>query len=134
MGNGFPIAGLIVAPNIKAQIGMLGTTFGGNHLACAASISVIDILKDNNLLHNATKIGNYLLNKLKLNPKIKNCRGKGLMIGIDIENRDLIKENLLFKHKIFTGASGDNTLRFLPPLNINKTAVDKLIQALNSEL
>ncbi|PCH71735.1 MAG: aspartate aminotransferase family protein [Bacteroidales bacterium] len=129
MGNGFPIAGVIISPEIKAWSGMLGTTFGGNHLACAAGIAVLETIEEEQLIENANKLGDYIINKLKDNKAIKAIRGKGLMIGIDLENMPVIRKQLLEEYGIFTGSSGSTTLRLLPPLSITKNEVDQFIEA-----
>jgi len=125
MGNGFPIGGVLISPDIKAVHGMLGTTFGGNHLACSAAIAVLDVMKGEKLVENAASVGNYLIGKLKELRGIKEVRGLGLMIGIEMD--DPVKElrnKLLFEHKVFTGASGTNIIRLLPPLNLSKQDAD----------
>jgi len=117
IGNGFPMGGLIISPMFKPVYGMLGTTFGGNHLACTAAIAVLDIMNQEHLIENANKVGNYLLEQLRTLPNIKEIRGRGLMIGIEFE--ESIKEmrsKLLFEQKVFTGVAGTNTIRLLPPL------------------
>ncbi len=117
MGNGFPIGGVLISPKFKPVHGMLGTTFGGNHLACAAAIAVLDIIKDEQLLDNVQKVGDYLISELKQLKGIKEVRGRGLMIGIEME--EPIKEarrKLLFEEKVFTGVAGTHTIRLLPPL------------------
>ncbi|BAX82329.1 aspartate aminotransferase family protein [Labilibaculum antarcticum] len=129
MGNGFPIAGVIISPKIKAWSGMLGTTFGGNHLACAAGMAVLEIIEEEQLIGNANKLGDYIITKLKDNKAIKAIRGKGLMIGIDLENMPAIRKQLLEEYGIFTGSSGSTTLRLLPPLSITKKEVDQFIEA-----
>jgi acetylornithine/N-succinyldiaminopimelate aminotransferase len=112
---------------------MLGTTFGGNHLACAAAIAVLDVIKDENLIQKAQELGEYTLAKLKPlveNGKIKEVRGKGLMIGIELENPiKEIREKLIFEDKIFTGASGAKTIRLLPSLNVKKEELDRFLDA-----
>lgn len=122
MGNGFPIGGVLIHPKIEASHGKLGTTFGGNHLACAAGIAVLDVIETENLIDNAAKLGNFLLEKLiQFKHKIKEVRGRGLMIGLEFDHpvSDFRKE-LLFKHKIFTGFSANkNVIRILPPLNLS---------------
>ncbi|MFA8436073.1 MAG: aspartate aminotransferase family protein [Marinifilaceae bacterium] len=118
MGNGFPIAGVLISPDVEAKKGMLGTTFGGNHLACAAGLAVLEILEEESLLENATKMGTYLVEELQKLNSVKAVRGKGLMIGIDLEEMPQIRTQLLKEHGIFTGASGKETLRLLPPLGI----------------
>jgi len=125
MGNGYPIGAVLISPEIKASYGLLGTTFGGSHLACTAALAVLDIIKAEHLVANAEKIGNYLMTELQKMPQIKEVRGLGLMIGIEF--KDSVKElrnNLLFKKFIFTGASGTNTIRLLPPLCMSKLDAD----------
>ena len=135
MGNGFPVAGVSIAPKLKAKHFMLGTTFGGNHLACAAALSVLEIIEEDALMKNAAAVGDYLIEELKKLPKIKEVRGRGLMIGIDLpEDMKDVKRNLLFKHKIFTGESKPNVIRLLPALNITKTEADMVLAALKIEL
>jgi acetylornithine aminotransferase len=136
MGNGFPVAGVLIHPEVKAKYGMLGTTFGGNHLACAAAIAVLDILKQEALTENAALVGNYLMEKLGSFPGIKEVRGKGLMIGIELDfPAAVLRSELLKKHKIFTGsASGKNTLRILPPLTLKKNEADIFLQAFQKVL
>lgn len=135
MGNGFPVAGVSIAPKLKAKHFMLGTTFGGNHLACAAALSVLEIIEEDALLHNAAVVGSYLIEELKKLPKIIEVRGRGLMIGIALpEDLKEVKKNLLFKHKIFTGESKPNVIRLLPALNITKEDADIFLKALKAEL
>lgn len=131
MGNGFPVAGLLIHPKFKARHGMLGTTFGGNFLACAAAISVLDIIKDEKLVDNAMKIGEYLMSQLKQVEGVKEVRGKGLMIGIELEVPYApVQKQLLYEHRIFTGSSSHkNTLRVLPPLIITQEEADIFIGA-----
>lgn len=131
MGNGFPVAGVIIAPNFEAWSGMLGTTFGGNHLACAAAISVLDVMKNENLIENANVVGSYLIDELKKIDTIKEVRGKGLMIGIEMNDAvgDLRKQ-LLFDKKIFTGGAGTNIIRLLSPLSLSKTQADVFLKSL----
>lgn len=121
IGNGFPMAGVLINPIFKAVYGQLGTTFGGNHLACAAAIAVLDIMKQEKLIDNAYNIGQFLLEELKKIPQIKEVRGRGLMIGIEFDQP--IKEKrskLLFEEKVFTGATGTTVFRLLPPLCLTK--------------
>ncbi len=134
MGNGFPIAGVLISPEFKAVHGMLGTTFGGNHLACAAGIAVLDVIKDENLLSNSENIGNYLMAELKNIPGVKEIRGLGLMIGVELEIPCAgVRNALLEDHKIFTGSSSDkNTMRILPALNITKEEADLFLKAFKS--
>ncbi|MGN7866292.1 aspartate aminotransferase family protein [Chryseobacterium sp. 22458] len=136
MGNGFPVGGVLIHPKFQASNGLLGTTFGGNHLACAASIAVLDVMKDENLIENARQMGEYIENEIKDLPHIKSIRRKGLMIGIELD-RDCseIRKSLLFDHHIFTGNSNDKTvLRILPALNIKKEETDLFINALKTVL
>ena len=120
IGNGFPMSGLIISPEFKASYGLLGTTFGGSHLACAAGIAVLDILKSEDLLANVNEVAAYLMHELKQLPQIKEVRGRGLMIGIDFEEPvKEIRTKLLFEEKVFTGVAGAHTIRLLPPLNLS---------------
>lgn len=132
MGNGFPVGGVLIHPKFQASNGLLGTTFGGNHLACAASIAVLDVMKEENLLENAQQMGEYIENEIKDLPHIKSIRRKGLMIGIELDGDcSEIRKSLLFDHHIFTGNSNDKTvLRILPALNIKKEETDLFINAL----
>ena len=130
MGNGFPIGGIIIAPHIQPKHGMLGTTFGGNHLACAAAIAVCDVIKQDNLIENAAEIGNYLMKELKKFDAINEVRGYGLMIGIEMDNYADVRKALMNEQKILTGVSGkQNTIRLLPPLNITKSEADHFLKA-----
>lgn len=132
MGNGFPIGGVLISDIFKPSYGMLGTTFGGNHLACAAAIAVLKILEDENLMENAKIVGAHIFNSLKGNSAIKDLRGEGLMIGIDLNPEYLsIKERLLSEEKIFTGSAKTNIIRLLPPLNITIAEADKFITSFN---
>ena len=132
IANGFPMGGIIISPDIKAVFGMLGTTFGGNHLACAAAIAVLDIIKEENLVENAAKIGAYLMENLKGNKAIKELRGEGLMIGIELnEGYTDLRNRLLFEKHIFTGGAGANVMRLLPPLCITKEIADEFLKAFN---
>lgn len=130
MGNGFPIGGILISPKIMAIYGMLGTTFGGNHLACAAGLAVLEVMKEENLIQNAKELGEYFIDKIKGLPGVKEVRGRGLMIGIEMDEPvgDLRKK-LLFDHKIFTGSSSNpNTIRILPALNVGKEELDYFIE------
>lgn len=130
MGNGFPVGGVLISPKIGAVAGMLGTTFGGNHLACTAAIAVIDILEKEKLIVNSIKIGEYIISSLTNSPSIKELRGRGLMIGIVLnEGYEKIRERLLFQKSVFTGSAGSNVIRLLPPLNITKAEADRFIKA-----
>lgn len=135
MGNGFPIGGIAIAPHIQAKHGMLGTTFGGNHLACAAALAVLDVIQNDGLLQCANDRGAYLVKELEQIPQLKNVRGRGLMIGFDVDeqHKDL-RKNLLAKHKIFTGETKPNVIRLLPALNIEKEQVDILVAAIKKEI
>jgi acetylornithine/N-succinyldiaminopimelate aminotransferase len=134
MGNGFPIAGVLIHPKFKAVHGMLGTTFGGNHIACAAGIAVLDVIRNENLLENSTKVGQYLSDSLKKITGVKEVRGYGLMIGVALEIPCAeIRNALLKEHRIFTGSSSDkNTIRILPALNIKKEDADTFLNAFKS--
>ncbi len=136
MGNGFPVAGVLISPKIEAKHSMLGTTFGGNHLACAAAIAVLDVIEKENLLENASIMGNYLMDKLKGFPGVKEVRGRGLMIGVEMETACAdVRNQLLKEHKIFTGSSSNkNTLRLLPALNISKAEADMFLEAFEKTL
>lgn len=135
IGNGFPLGGLLINPAIKPVYGMLGTTFGGNHLACAAGIAVLDIFESENLVENAREVGDYLIEQLKQFPQIKEVRGRGLMIGLEFEEPvKELRRKLLFEQKVFTGASGTNVLRLLPPLVLTKSDVDEFIKRFKAVL
>ena len=135
MGNGFPVAGISISPKIQPKHFMLGTTFGGNHLACAAALAVLEIIEQDNLMQNALEVGNYLKHELELLPNIREVRGKGLMIGIDLPDElKEVKKNLLYKHKIFTGEAKPNVIRLLPALNISRVEADIFLEALQKEL
>ena len=135
MGNGFPVAGLIIAPHIKPRHFQLGTTFGGNHLACAAALAVLEVLEQEKLLGNAVMVGKYLKEELNNIPELKNVRGRGLMIGFDVpeELKDL-KKNLLVNQKIFTGEAKPNVIRLLPSLALKKRDAEDFIEALKEEI
>lgn len=136
MGNGFPIGGILIHPKIKASNGLLGTTFGGNHLACIASLTVLEVLKEENLLENARVISEYIIEKAAAIPEIKKIKGRGLMLGIEFDFPIFeLREKLIFKHHIFTGSAKNlNLLRILPPLTIKKEHIDHLFEALKIEL
>ena len=129
MGNGFPIGGILIAPKLHAKHGMLGTTFGGNPLACAAAIAVLDVLEDDNLITQANELGVYLMDELKKIEGIINVRGRGLIIGFEMtETLKDLKKQLLFDRKIFTGEAKPNVIRLLPSLAITKDQVDVFLQ------
>jgi len=135
MGNGFPIAGISIAPKFKPWHYMLGTTFGGNHLACAAGLAVLEIMEQDNLMQNAEELGNYLITELKKFEQIKEIRGRGLMIGIELpEELAHVKKELLFTHHIFTGEAKPNVIRLLPALNLTKAHADEFLEAFRKEL
>ena len=135
MGNGFPIGGIAIAPKFNASYGLLGTTFGGNHLACAAAVAVLDIIKHDNLLANAASVGAYLIDELKKFDKVQEVRGRGLMIGIDLPTELAhVKKDLLLKNRIFTGEAKPNVIRILPALNITKEIADRFLTALDERL
>jgi acetylornithine/N-succinyldiaminopimelate aminotransferase len=135
MGNGFPIGGILISPEFKASYGLLGTTFGGNHLACAAGVAVLDIMKKEELIENAAKMGDYLLSGIESIGGYKDLRGRGLMIGIefDFPVKDL-RNKLLFEHKMFTGVAGASTIRLLPSLALGQTEADMFLDALKKEV
>lgn len=125
IANGFPMSGVLIAPSVKPVKGMLGTTFGGNHLACAAAIAVLEVMKEEKLVENAAEVGAYLLEQLKTIPGLKEVRGRGLMLGIEIEgSASELRKRLLFEHHIFTGGAGEHTVRLLPPLTITRREAD----------
>jgi acetylornithine/N-succinyldiaminopimelate aminotransferase len=136
MGNGFPIGGILSHPNIKAKYGMLGTTFGGNHLACAAGLAVLEVIEKENLMQNATEIGAYFVEKAKEIPQVKNTKGRGLMLGLEFDfDTAELRKKLIYDKKIFTGsASNKNLIRILPPLTIQKKHIDEFFEALKSVL
>jgi acetylornithine aminotransferase len=135
MGNGFPVGGILISPIFRAKHGMLGTTFGGNQLACAAALAVLEVIEDENLIEKAKQRGQYLMNLLKKIDGIENIRGRGLMVGFDVpeELKDL-RKNLLYKHNIFTGESKPNTIRLLPSLAISRKQLDEFLDALKEEI
>jgi len=135
MGNGFPVAGIIIAPHIKAKHFQLGTTFGGNHLACAAALAVLEIIEEEKLMGNAVMVGKYLKDELENIPELRRVRGRGLMIGFDVtdELKDL-RKNLLWNQKIFTGESKPNVIRLLPSLALKKRDAEDFIEALKEEI
>ena len=135
MGNGFPVAGIIIAPHIKPKHFQLGTTFGGNHLACAAALAVLEIIEEEKLMGNAVMLGKYLKDELENIPELKRVRGRGLMIGFDVpeELKDL-RKNLLWNQKIFTGDAKPNTIRLLPSLALKKRDAEDFIEALKEEI
>jgi acetylornithine aminotransferase len=132
MGNGFPIGGVLIAPHIKPVKGMLGSTFGGNHLACAAAHAVLDVMEKENLINKAAALGEYVVNNLKNPTAIREVRGRGLMIGVELNpEHAALRTKLLSEHKIFTGSAGANVIRLLPPLTVTEHELQRFIQALN---
>ena len=137
IGNGFPMSGVLISPEFQPVYGQLGTTFGGNHLACTAALAVLDVIEQEHLIENAGEVGNYLMEKIKgLNhPKIKDVRGRGLMIGIELaEDQKPVRERLVYEQHAFTGCSGQNLLRLLPPLTFTKELADEFIDRLQKAL
>jgi acetylornithine aminotransferase len=135
MGNGFPVAGILIAPLIQPKHGMLGTTFGGNQLACAAALAVLEVMEQENLMQQAAANGEYLMQKLKDTGVLQNVRGRGLMIGFDVpeELKDL-KKKLLFDFKVFTGEAKPNVIRLLPSLALTKQQIDDFLLSLNEAI
>lgn len=130
MANGFPIGAVSISPKFQATYGMLGTTFGGNYLACAGALSVLEVIQNDNLIDNAAKIGQYLMDELKGFSGIREVRGRGLMIGIDLPvELSHVKKELLTKHFIFTGEAKPNVIRLLPALNLKKEHADRFLEA-----
>jgi len=140
MGNGFPIGGVIISSEIKPVPGMLGSTFGGNHLACTAAIAVLDVLQSESLIQNAAKVGEWLIASLKkiqvdIPGKITSVRGRGLMIGIELDNKYTeVRDRLLFENHIFTGSSKSNIIRILPPLTISMEEAEYFLKSFTDQL
>lgn len=136
MGNGFPIGGILIHSSIKASYGLLGTTFGGNHLACAASLAVLKVMRCEDLMTNAKTVSEYFIEKAKTIPQIKTVKGRGLMLGLEFDFPiATLRKDLIFKHHIFTGsAKNPNLLRILPPLTLQKKHVDMFFEALEKAL
>jgi acetylornithine/N-succinyldiaminopimelate aminotransferase len=131
MGNGFPIAGVLIRPGIESWKGMLGTTFGGNYLACAAALAVLDVMEGEKLVENAAQVGAYWLSELKKLSLFTDVRGRGLMIGVDVpESQKSLRSKLLEDHHIFTGEAGPGVIRFLPSLALSREEADVLLHAL----
>jgi acetylornithine/N-succinyldiaminopimelate aminotransferase len=131
MGNGFPIGGIIISPSLKSKHGMLGTTFGGNHLACAAALAVLEVIEKENLIQHASKVGEFLSASLQSISTLSGVRGMGLMIGFDVpEQLKNLKKDLLFKHRIFTGEAKPNVIRLLPSLALSMEDAAYFIQQL----
>ena len=135
IGNGFPMGGVLISPKFKPVYGQLGTTFGGNHLACAAAIAVLDVMKEEYLVENAAHVGTHLLEELKKIEGIKEVRGRGLMIGLEFEEPvKELRRKLLFEQKVFTGVSGTNVIRLLPPLCLSMDEADDFLIRLRNAL
>jgi acetylornithine aminotransferase len=137
IGNGFPMAAVLISPDFQPEYGQLGTTFGGNHLACSAALAVLDVMEKEHLVENAGTVGEYLTEKLKAlnSERIKEVRGRGLMIGIELnEPQKPIRERLLYEQHVFTGCSGQNVLRLLPPLCFTKELADEFVERLKKVL
>ncbi len=135
MGNGFPVAGILIAPFLKPKYGMLGTTFGGNHLACAAALAVLEVIEEERLMENAVSTGAYLMAHLKKIKGLKNLRGKGLMIGFDVDGDLLdLRKNLLINQQVFTGESKPHTIRLLPSLALRKKESAEFLESLEEEI
>ena len=136
MGNGFPIGGILIHPSIQASYGLLGTTFGGNHLACAASLAVLDTIEKEQLMKNVQEVSTYFIEQISTIPQLKAVKGRGLMLGLEFNFPIAeLRKNLIFKHHIFTGsAKNPNLLRILPPLTIQKQHIDVFFEALKKEL
>ena len=135
MGNVFPVGVILIHPDIKPWSGMLGTTFGGNYLACAATLSVLEVIEEEDLMTNAVILGNYWMEQLCSFASIQEVRGRGLMIGFDLpDSLANLRKDLLFKHHIFTGEAKPNTVRLLPSLALTRPEADILLEALSVEL
>lgn len=135
IGNGFPMAGVLISPEFKPVYGQLGTTFGGNHLACTAALAVMDVMEQEHLVENAAKVGTYLLEELKGFPGIKEVRGEGLMIGLEFDEPvKPLRQKLLYDYHVFTGASGTNVFRLLPPLCLSREEADVFLERFHSLL
>ena len=135
MGNGFPVGGIIISPKIQPAYGMLGTTFGGNHLACAAGLAVLEVMERDNLMQNATGIGEYLIREIRKFNKVKEVRGRGLMIGIELPAElSNVRKELLFTHHVFTGEAKPNVIRLLPALNLTRSHADRFLTAFDKAL
>jgi acetylornithine aminotransferase len=135
IANGFPMAGLLIAPKFRPVFGMLGTTFGGSHLACAAAIAVLDVMESEGLVDNAARVGSYLMEQLKGFDKVREVRGRGLMIGLEFDKSiKELRHDLIFKYRVFTGAAGSNILRLLPPLCLTRAEADEFLTRFDEAL
>ena len=130
MGNGFPIGGVLISPDIKAEYGMLGTTFGGNHLACTAALAVLDVIEQQRLVENAARIGEYFAQAFRGDAAIREFRGRGLMIGLELKPEFIgLRDRLLFEKHFFTGAAGASVIRLLPSLTISPETAESFVAA-----
>ena len=130
MANGFPIGAVLISPAIKAKSGMLGTTFGGNHLACAAAIAVLEIMREEHLVENAAKVGEYFKKAFEGDKALKEYRGRGLMIGLELKEEYIgLRDKLLFEKHFFTGAAGASVIRLLPSLTIDLATAERFVNA-----
>ena len=135
IGNGFPMGAVLIGPMFTPRYGELGTTFGGNHLACAAALAVLDVMEEERLVENAAQVGGYLLHELGKMPGVKEVRGMGLMIGMEFEQPvKPLRDRLVYEKNVFTGASGNNVLRLLPPLCLTMAEADMFIERLSEAL
>ena len=135
IANGLPMGAVLISPDFEAINGQLGTTFGGNHLACAAALAVLDVIEDERLIENAATVGDYLLKQLKAVPQLHDVRGRGLMIGFDVARPAAdLRRRLIFDDHIFTGGAGANTVRLLPPLCLSKAEADRFLTAITQEV
>jgi acetylornithine aminotransferase len=135
MGNGFPIGGILISPKFKAKYGMLGTTFGGNHLACAAALGVLEVIQQERLIDNSKEVGKYLIDQLRDIAQVENARGKGLMIGFDLSNEiKELRSTLLMQYHIFTGEAKPNVIRLLPSLGISLEEVNSFLESMKAAI
>jgi len=136
IANGFPMGAVLISPDIEAKKGMLGTTFGGNHLACAAAIAVLEVMEDEKLVENAARVGDHLISELRKIDKVTDVRGKGLMIGLEVEgfSGSELRRKLLFDHHVFTGGAGQYTVRLLPALSLSMEEADRFLTEFNKAI
>ena len=136
IANGFPAAAVLIAPSIPARKGMLGTTFGGNHLACAAALAVLDVIEQERLVENAADVGAHLIGELRRMPKVTDVRGRGLMIGMEVDGMEgsELRRRLLFDRHIFTGGAGQYTVRLLPALSLSMAQADRFLEEFSKEI
>lgn len=136
IANGFPMGAVLISPDIEAKKGMLGTTFGGNHLACVAAIAVLEVMEDEKLVENAARVGDHLISELRKIDKVTDVRGKGLMIGLEVEgfSGSELRRKLLFDHHVFTGGAGQYTVRLLPALSLSMEEADRFLTEFNKAI